>query len=60
MLEVLELGKNVITNADPLQGINPFSMLTELHLFINQIKRMPANLCFPQLKILNLNRNPEL
>ena len=56
-LEVLELGKNQISNVDLLQGTNQFPMLTELYLYINQIKRLPTNLSFAQLKILNLNRN---
>lgn len=29
-------------------------------MYINQIKRLPANLSFPQLKVLNLNRNQDL
>lgn len=43
-----------------LQGKNPFSQLTELYLYINQIKRLPTNLSFAQLKVLNLNRNQDL
>jgi hypothetical protein len=35
MLEVLELGKNQISNVDLLQGTNSFPMLTELYLYIN-------------------------
>ena len=60
MLEVLELGKNQISNVDLLQGTNQFPMLTELYLYINQIKRLPTNLSFAQLKTLNLNRNQDL
>jgi len=60
MLEVLELGKNQISNVDLLHGNNQFPMLTELYLYINQIKRLPPNISFPQLKILNLNRNQDL
>lgn len=43
-----------------LQGSNPFSQLTELSLFINNIAKLPTNLSFAQLKVLNLNRNQEL
>ena len=46
LLEVLQLGKNLITNADMLQGPNPFSQLTELSLFINNIAKLPTNLSF--------------
>jgi hypothetical protein len=36
MLEVLELGKNQISNVDSLQSTtNSFPLLTELYLYIN-------------------------
>lgn len=60
LLEFLELGKNEIANADLL--LNPqnhFCLLTELYLYINKIRKLPT-LSFPSLKILNLNRNPDL
>lgn len=60
LLEFLELGKNEICNAEML--LNPqnhFCLLTELYLYINKIRKLPT-LAFPNLRILNLNRNPDL
>jgi Leucine-rich repeat (LRR) protein len=38
---------------------NSFCLLTELYLYINKIRKLP-HLAFPNLRILNLNRNPDL
>lgn len=61
MLQVLELGKNYISHADSLQSSNnKLSNLQELYLYLNELRSLPNNLSFPQLKIVNLNRNQDL
>lgn len=58
VLEYLELGKNFISDVSTLlsQG-NRLTCLSELYLYSNQLSSLPRDFSFPQLKILNLNRN---
>ena len=44
----------------PSKQPNKFVFLTELYLYINQLRSFPRQLCLPQLKILNLNQNADL
>lgn len=61
LLEVLELGKNYISDVDALvSNLNPLIHLQELYLYMNELRSLPLNLSFPQLKTLNLNRNQDL
>ena len=61
MLEFLELGKNQINQIDALQSPNNrLVFLTELYLYMNKLKQFPKNASFPILKVLNLNKNPDL
>lgn len=58
MLEVLELGKNYISDTDALQSnVNKFAHLQELYIYMNEIRSLPKNLKFPQIKSINANRN---
>lgn len=60
-LEVLELGKNFISDTDALQSdLNPLMMLSELYLYMNEIRSLPENMNFPLLKIANFNHNTDL
>lgn len=60
-LEVLELGKNYISDTDALQSnLNPLAYLSELYLYMNEIRNLPRAICFPMLKTLNINRNADL
>lgn len=48
LLEVLELGKNYISDVDALVStVNPLIHLQELYLYMNELRRLPENLCFP-------------
>jgi len=48
MLEVIELGKNYISDADSLQSnLNKFPHLQELYLYLNELRSLPQNLSFP-------------
>ena len=61
MLEFLELGKNQISQIDALQSPNNrLVFLTEFYLYMNKLKQFPRNASFPILKVLNLNKNPDL
>ena len=61
LLEVLELGKNYISDADALQSnMNKFCHLQELYIYMNQIRTLPQKMSFPMLKLLNVNRNQDL
>jgi len=61
MLEVLELGKNYISDTDALQSsVNKFAHLQELYIYMNEIRSLPKNLKFPQIKSINANRNMDL
>lgn len=61
MLEIIELGKNYISDSDSLQSnMNKFPNLQELYIYLNELRSLPKNLSFPQLKIVNLNRNQDL
>jgi internalin A len=61
LLEFLELGKNQIADVEALVSPNNrLVFLTELYLYMNNIKSMPRGLSFPQLRLLNLNRNQDL
>jgi len=37
--------------------MNKFANLQELYIYLNELRSLPKNLSFPQLKIVNLNRN---
>jgi Leucine-rich repeat (LRR) protein len=46
-LQILELGKNYISDIDNLQSsYNPLVHLQELHLYINEIRNLPPSLSF--------------
>ena len=48
MLEIIELGKNLLTDADSIQSPNNrLIFLTELYLYDNQLRALPKNLSFP-------------
>ena len=58
MLEIIELGKNLLTDVDCIQSPNNrLIFLSELYLYDNQLRSLPKGLTFPQLKVLNINRN---
>jgi len=40
--------------------MNKFPNLQELYIYLNELRSLPKNLSFPQLKIVNLNRNQDL
>ena len=47
-LEVLELGKNYISDTDALQSqLNPLAYLQELYLYMNEIRSLPPSMVFP-------------
>lgn len=61
LIEVLELGKNYISDVDALVStLNPLTHLQELYLYMNELRSVPQNLSFAQLRTLNLNRNQDL
>ena len=61
LLEFLELGKNYISDVDALVStVNPLTHLQELYLYMNELRSLPRNLSFAQLRTLNLNRNQDL
>ena len=48
LLEVLELGKNYISDVDALvSNLNPLIHLQELYLYMNELRSLPVNLSFP-------------
>ena len=61
LIEVLELGKNYISDVDALvTTLNPLTHLQELYLYMNELRSLPKDLSFAQLRTLNLNRNQDL